>query len=47
MVQICEGLSFAHRRGVIHRDVKPANIFILQNGQVKIWTLALPAVGSG
>src|SRR5208283_1492437 len=24
--QICEGLGFAHRHGVIHRDVKPANI---------------------
>src|SRR3989304_802129 len=36
MIQICEGLGFAHQRGVVHRDVKPANIFVLQNGQVKI-----------
>ncbi len=36
MVQICEGLEFAHDKGIVHRDVKPANIFVLRNGQVKI-----------
>jgi eukaryotic-like serine/threonine-protein kinase len=36
MIQICEGLGFAHQRGVVHRDVKPANIFVLASGQVKI-----------
>ncbi|MBI4010906.1 MAG: serine/threonine protein kinase, partial [Candidatus Rokubacteria bacterium] len=46
MVQICEGLGFAHRRGVIHRDVKPANIFILQNGQVKILDFGIARLSS-
>ncbi|MGH7346654.1 MAG: protein kinase domain-containing protein, partial [Candidatus Rokuibacteriota bacterium] len=36
MIQICEGLEYAHEKGVIHRDVKPGNIFVLRNGQVKI-----------
>lgn len=36
MTQVCEGLHFAHQNGIIHRDVKPANIFMLKNGKVKI-----------
>jgi eukaryotic-like serine/threonine-protein kinase len=32
--QVCDGLSHAHKHGVIHRDLKPANIFIcVENGQ--------------
>src|SRR4051812_13340967 len=34
--QICEGLAAAHRAGVIHRDVKPANIRVTSDGEVKI-----------
>jgi hypothetical protein len=34
--QICAGLHFAHQKGVVHRDVKPANILVLRTGQVKI-----------
>jgi hypothetical protein len=36
MVEICEGLDYAHRRGVIHRDIKPSNIFVLSDGHLKI-----------
>src|SRR5207302_8037256 len=36
VVQACRALEFAHRRGVIHRDVKPANIVVTRDGIVKV-----------
>lgn len=34
--QVCLALAYAHRMGVIHRDVKPANVIVQRNGTVKL-----------
>jgi hypothetical protein len=35
-IQICEGLEAAHRAGVIHRDVKPQNVFVDDSGRARV-----------
>jgi hypothetical protein len=34
--ELCDGLSFAHKVGIVHRDVKPANVMVEHDGAVKI-----------
>ncbi len=34
--QVAAGLAYAHARGVIHRDIKPGNLRLLEDGRVKI-----------
>jgi serine/threonine-protein kinase len=34
--QLCLGLGYAHQKGVVHRDVKPANMMVLPDGTIKI-----------
>src|SRR4051812_28943679 len=36
MIQVLEGLQYAHEHGIVHRDIKPGNIMVLKDGSVKI-----------
>jgi serine/threonine-protein kinase len=44
VLEICEALSFAHSSGMIHRDVKPANIMLSSNGEVKLMDFGIVSV---
>jgi len=47
MAQLCEGLAYAHSRGVIHRDVKPSNVYLLPDGSVKIVDFGIARLEGG
>jgi serine/threonine protein kinase len=44
--QIAEGLAYAHSRGVVHRDVKPANIMVVRGGPAKIMDFGIARMRS-
>ncbi len=41
--QLCEALSYAHRQGVIHRDIKPPNCFVIENSVLKVLDFGIAA----
>ena len=41
ITQVCHGLDFAHANGIVHRDVKPGNIWLTKDGTAKIGDFGL------
>jgi protein kinase-like protein len=46
MAQVCDGLHYAHQKGVVHRDIKPGNIMLLRSGQVKILDFGIAQIAN-
>jgi predicted Ser/Thr protein kinase len=44
---IGDGLAYAHERGIVHADIKPANVFILTDGQTKILDFGIASAVRG
>jgi serine/threonine-protein kinase len=47
LLQTLDGLGHAHARGIVHRDVKPSNIFLLEGRHAKVLDFGVARLGEG
>lgn len=44
-IQICDGLRAAHAASIVHRDLKPDNVFVLDDGTIKLVDFGIAQIG--
>lgn len=45
--EVCDALEYAHRRQVVHGDIKPQNILVMDTGRVKVTDFGIGRAGAG